>query len=576
VHPIVRRIIISGNIVVTLLGVVSRVTAQSVPPPGVVLPPDAPDTVEQTIPTPAESPTPLPTTPSTPLTEPSLQVPLPSPSASPSPSDIGFYVNQIEVLGNTVLQAEIANIVQPFENREVTFEELIELRSTITQLYIDNGYVTSGAFLPNNQDLTSGVVQIQVVEGELEQINISGLTRLQDGYVRSRLNLAATRPLSRQRLEEALQLLQLDPLLEQVNAELTAGSSPGRNALEVNLREASAFHTGIFTDNYQSPSIGSEQAGVSISHDNLLGWGDRFNGQFGITAGLNLYDVSYVVPVNPRNGTINLRYSNNDSNIIEEDFEDLGIRSEAQTISVGIRQPLYRTPSNEFALGLALDLRQSQTFILDDIPFSFSEGAENGESRVTVIRFSQDWLNRGRTRVLAARSQFSIGLDAFDSTVNNTGTDGRFFSWLGQFQWVQQVSSRVLILARVNAQLTPDSLLSLERVGIGGVDTVRGYAQNQLVADNGIWSSVEARIPLTSDSGRLQLIPFLEIGHAWNNQTPDPDPATLASIGMGLRWLVTPELDLRLDYGIPFIRVNNQGNSLQDQGIYFSLRYQPF
>ncbi|MHC5831116.1 MAG: ShlB/FhaC/HecB family hemolysin secretion/activation protein, partial [Nostoc sp.] len=106
------------------------------------------------------------------------------------------------------------------------------------------------------------------------------------------------------------------------------------------------------------------------------------------------------------NGTLNIRYSNNNSRIIAAPFDDLGIRSDAETLSFGFRQPLIRKPQTEFAVGIGFDLRRSQTFLLDNIPFSFSEGAENGESRVSVIRFYQDWVHRSPTQVLAARSQF--------------------------------------------------------------------------------------------------------------------------------------------------------------------------
>jgi hemolysin activation/secretion protein len=551
--------------------------AQSTPPPGVTIPPTAPDAVEQTIPKPSESPRPLPSQTPTLPPEPELQTPptQESPEVTPPSSD-SIFIKKIEVLGNTVLQDEIAALTQPYENREATFEELLELRSAIIQLYIKNGYITSGAFLPNNQDLSTGMIQIQVVEGEVEQIEIGGLRRLREGYVRSRIIRATSTPLNQQRLEEALQLLQLDPLIEQVNAELVAGSTPGSNILRVSLKEAPAFHTAFGVDNNQSPSIGSVQGSVEVSHDNLFGFGDRLSAQYGRTEGLDLYDINYTIPVNARNGTLSFRYNNGDSRIIEEDFRDVGIRSETQTYSLNFRQPLTRTPTREFALSLGLDLRRSQTYILDDIPFSFTEGPENGESKVTVIRFSQDWVNRGTRRVLAARSQFSLGIDAFDATINDTGTDGQFFSWLGQFQWVQQLSPRNLLVARIDAQLTPDSLLSLERFSMGGVDTVRGYRQNQLVADNGILGSVEVRVPLTSDPRVLQLAPFFEIGTAWNNRDIDPNPATIAGLGLGLRWLIAPDLSLRLDYGIPLISVGERGNSLQENGLYFSVRYQPF
>jgi hemolysin activation/secretion protein len=576
-YPIFRWVAISGSSITTSACLTLSAVAQSTPPPGVTIPPTAPDAVEQTIPKPYSSPRPLPgETPTLPLL-PELQTPptQESPEVTPPSSD-SIFIKKIEVLGNTVLQDEIAALTQSYENRSVTFEELLELRSFIIQLYINNGYITSGAFLPNNQNLSTGIIQIQVVEGEVEQIEIGGLRRLREGYVRSRIELATSTPLNRQRLEEALQLLQLDPLIEQVNAELVAGSNPGSNILRVSLKEAPAFHGAIGVENNQSPSIGSIQGSVEVSHDNLLGFGDRYSAQYGRTEGLDLYDINYTIPVNARNGTFSLRYNNGDSRIIEEDFEDVGIRSETQTYSLNFRQPLSRTPTREFALSLSLDLRRSQTYILDDIPFSFTEGPEDGESKVTVIRFSQDWVNRGTRQVLAARSQFSLGIDAFDPTINNTGTDGRFFSWLGQFQWVQQLSPRNLLVARIDAQLTPDSLLSLERFSMGGVDTVRGYQQNQLVADNGILGSVEVRVPLTSNPRVLQLAPFFEIGTAWNNREIDPDPTTIASLGLGLRWLITPNLSLRLDYGIPLISVGERGNSLQENGLYFSVRYQPF
>jgi hemolysin activation/secretion protein len=552
----------------------SPLFAQSQSPGGVTIPRNAPGKVEQTIPQPTPAPTPavpepstspiLPVTPSTPIPETNI------------PTGEKFFVREIKIEGNTVLKDEITKLKQPLEGKEITFEQLLELRSQITQLYIKEGYISSGAFILNNQFLTNKTVTIQIVEGELEKIELAGLGRLQAGYVRSRIERGTTKPLNQKNLERALQLLQIDPLIERVNAELTAGSTPGSNILRLQVKEAPAFHGGIAIDNNQSPSIGSEQASIFVAHDNLLGFGDKFTAQYGITEGLNLYDFSYNVPLNALDGTIGVRYGNSDSKIIESDFRDLDIRSESRTLSFNVRQPLQKTPNSEFALGLAFDVRRSQTYILDNIPYSFSEGPENGESKVTAIRFSQDWVQRDTKKVLAARSQFSLGIGAFDATVNNTGTDGRFFSWLGQFQWVQRLSPRVIMLAKIDGQLTGDSLLSLEKFSIGGVETVRGYNQNQVVTDNGVIASVEARIPLTSNVNTFQVVPFLDFGTGWNNRADNPSPQTLASLGLGLRWQPVSGLNLRADYGIPLIGGDRGGNSLQDNGFNFSLRYQPF
>ncbi|MCC5633119.1 ShlB/FhaC/HecB family hemolysin secretion/activation protein [Nostoc sphaeroides] len=551
------------------------VLAQSVPPSGVTIPPDTPGKVEQTIPQPSPSPT-LPPTPPTPT------VPiLPSPPEenlpeTTFPSGESFFVKEIQVTNYSVLEDEIIKLKQPLENKKITFEQLLQLRSQITELYVKKGYITSGAFIPNNQNIASGIVKIQVVEGELEGISISGLQRLQTGYVRSRIKRFTSKPLNQKSLEQALQLLQLDPVIERVNAELTAGSTPGSNILQVIITESQPFHAGVTFANNQSPSVGSEQGSVFVAHDNLLGFGDKFNAEYGGTEGLDTYNISYSIPFNAKDGTIGVRYSNSASRIIENEFRDLNIRSEAETLSFNVRQPLIHTPNSDFALSLAFDLRRSQTFILNDIPFSFTEGPENGESRVTVIRFSQDWLKRNANSVLAARSQFSFGIDAIDATVNDSGTDGRFFSWIGQFQWVQRLSPRILMLAKINTQLTGDSLLSLEKISIGGVDTVRGYSQNQLVADNGVVGSLEVRIPLASNVESIQLIPFFDIGTAWNNRGINADSQTIASLGLGLNWQPYRGLVLRADYGIPLMGTSDRGTSLQDNGFNFSVLYQPF
>ena len=150
--------------------------------------------------------------------------------------------------------------------------------------------------------------------------------------------------------------------------------------------------------------------------------------------------------------------------------------------------------------------------------------------------------------MLAARSQFNVGLDIFGATDGESSTDAQFFSWIGQFQWVKQVSPRVLSLIKFNAQLTPDSLLPIERFSLGGLSTVRGYSQNELVADNALNASAELRIPLTRNANTLQVTPFIDAGYGWNTILTDPDPSFLLGTGVGLRWQATPNLFLRTDY----------------------------
>jgi hemolysin activation/secretion protein len=544
--------------------------AQTLPPPGSSqdpLLPKRPD-IE---PLPETLPPDLP-----PLLEPQEPPSLPSPTGD---TEARVEVRQIIVRGNTVLSpADIDRAMAFFIGRSLTFEELLQIRTAITNLYIEKGYATSGAFLPP-QDVADGIIEIQAVEGELEKIEIQGLTRLKEAYVRDRIELATHPPINLRRLESALQLLQFDPLLSRVDAELKAGTSPGRSVLSLSLKEAPPLSVSVQLANEDAPSVGSVRESGILEYTNVLGVGDRFTAEIGFTEGVDSYDIRYAVPLNARDGTLALRYQDSNSEVIEDPFSVLDIRGKTRAFSVDFRQPLHRTPTNEFALGLSLDFRRSRTFLFEDIPFSFSLGPDDGESKVSVLRFSQDWIDRTPRRVLAARSQFSLGLNAFGATINEDAPDGRFVSWVGQFQWVQALGE-VISIARVTTQLTGDSLLPLEQFSVGGIDTVRGYRQNQRVADNGIIGSFEVRVPIMRDDrlGVLHLAPFFDIGTVWNNDKSLslPNPKTLLSIGLGLRWDISSYFSAQLDWGIPLNQVDDQGDTLQDNGIVFSIRLRPF
>lgn len=489
-------------------------------------------------------------------------------------------VKKIIVLGSTVFsEAELAEVVRPYENQALTFEQLLEVRTAITRLYTDRGYVTSGAFLPPQDDQASGVIKIQVIEGELERLDIKGLQHVRDRYVRRRLERAAKPPLNLREVETTLQLLQQNPLFSLVQAELKAGTTPGRSVLTITLQEARAFHAAALLENRDSPSVGSIRGTLILRHDNVLGFGDRFNTDLGLSSGITDFNVGYAFPVNARDGTLFVRYQRIRSQIVEPPFSILDINSNSHTFSVGFRQPIVQTPTTELALGLSFDVRQSQTFLFGNEPFSFSPGPDQGESRVRVLRFTQDWIHRNPRRVLAARSQLSFGLPILGVTQNEAGIDGQFFSWVGQFQWVQALSQDVIAIARVAAQLTPDALLPFEQFSIGGLDTVRGYRQNFRVGDNGVVGSLEIRFPILQQAdgiGTVQLVPFVDIGKVWNNAFQISGSQLLASAGVGLNWQVGTALTARLDWGIPLISVERQGNTLQDAGVVFSIRLQFF
>ncbi|MCG6136871.1 MAG: ShlB/FhaC/HecB family hemolysin secretion/activation protein [Nostoc sp. LLA-1] len=498
-----------------------------------------------------------------------------------------FTVKQFEFIGSTVFsQEKLTDLLAKFTNKPITFADLLEARSEITELYIQEGYVTSGAYIPE-QTLTDGVVQIQVIEGKLEDIQITGTKRLNPNYIRSRIANGASTPLNQKRLLESLQLLQLNPLIQNLTAELSAGSRTGVSLLAIQVTEADSFNVKTVLDNGRAPSVGSFRRQLQLNEANLFGFGDSISLAYSNTDGSNTIDASYSLPLNPRNGTLTFSYGITSASIIERPFNALDIESASQNYELTFRQPLVQTPSQEFALGITASRRDSDisssVFEQQDVPLSLlSPGANaDGNTRVSALRFFQDWTSRNSQEVIAARSQLSLGIGAFNATINDTEPDSRFFSWRGQAQWVRLLAPDTLLLIRGDVQLASTTLLASEQFGSGGINSVRGYRQDFLLKDNGALASAELRLPILRVphwDGVLQVTPFVDVGTAWNNSSSGDanDTNTLASVGLGLRWLQGNNFTAAIEWGIPLVSVDTQGNTWQENGLYFFVQYNPF
>ena len=527
----------------------------------------------------------LPETPPQPLPPPDELIPdsdQPNLPDSDTPSDIPNTINveSFEVRGSTVFSAEeLAEITQPYTGRPLSFAELLQVRSAITQLYQSNGYINSGAFIPP-QELDGGVVIIEIVEGGVEEINVEVDGRLRPGYVRGRLGVATKNPLNINRLVEALQLLRLDPLIENISSELSASPRSGMSILDVEVTTADSFDLRVFANNSRSPSVGSFRRGAGFTEANLLGFGDAISFDYNNTDGSDSFDVSYTFPLNARNGTLKFGYGTTASEVIEPPFDELDIDSESRYYELTYRQPIVQTPNQEFVLGLTASRQESETSLLD-IPFPLSAGADDdGNTRVSAIRFFQEWLNRDENQVFAARSQFNFGVGLFDATVNSgDDPDSLFFSWRLQGQWVRLLAEDTLVLLRTDMQFANDPLPPLEQFRIGGMDSVRGYRQDLLLTDNGWFISAEARLPILRIPEwdlLVQATPFIDYGRGWNFSGENPDPNDLGGVGIGLRMQIGDSVTARFEWGIPWMDVDSSDRTWQEQGLYFSIMVNPF
>ncbi len=115
---------------------------------------------------------------------------------------------------------------------------------------------------------------------------------------------------------------------------------------------------------------------------------------------------------------------------------------------------------------------------------------------------------------------------------------------------------------KMEFQVASRNLLSSEQFGLGGFNTVRGYDQRVLNADNGLLLSGEIRSPTFRPISKkmkkqyaevLQFLAFIDYGFGTNHQ-PAPETKNfrwLLSTGLGMRYYFNSNISARVDWGYP-------------------------
>jgi hemolysin activation/secretion protein len=508
------------------------------------------------------------------------ELPLVPPPPAPIPDSLAanaVWVDALDLSGNAVIPDEtLLTAARPYLGRHLSPAQLQQLVVALTEVYLDAGYVNSGATLPDQQ-VRDGVLAVVFVEGRLGEVEVVGARHYRASVLEARLQRAIRAPLRVQQIEEALRVLEGDRRIPRLDARLQPTAERGVARLVVHIEEEVPWWVELGADNFEPESAGTGAGRAALGDDNLLGFGDSLWVDGMATEGMWQVAGGYEVPVHPSGTTLGAEGWGSQGEVIESAFDALDIESDTYTVAGTLDQPVFRTPAEDLSAGLRLEYRWGKTWLLGR-GFSFEPGPDDGEVRIAVVRPLFEGTHRGKDYALAARSMFSVGLDV-PGTTENSGDipDGQFFSWLGQIRGVYRNEwTRIELYGRFDAQLSNVALLPLEQFALGGPDSVRGYPANYLVRDQAVQGSLEARWPAwtwSRGAHRIELAGFFDAGYGWNQDRPSPGRDTLYGVGVGLHLFPWSTLELGIEYAWALRDVENAGDSLQARGLLLAARW---
>lgn len=521
--------------------------------------------------------------------------PLELPQGAEPPGGTRFTLTAVVLRGSTVLtDGDVAEVVRPYLNRQVGPADLQALRQRLTLLYVQRGHVNSGVLLPD-QVVQDGEVILVAVEGELSEVVVEDAGAIDAGLVARVFRNEVQVPLAIQDLENGIRRLELNPLVRRVEARLLPGDGAGQGRLAVRVDEAPPIRVVAEFDNHEAPSIGSTGPSLSVQHLDLTGNRDTLWASVSATGGSRDGYLVYRLPVWDDRVELGAYYERSSTEIVERPFDDLDIEGDLESFGISADYRVVDRLGRRVSVLSGIDHSSSETELLGE-PFSFSLGARRGESTSTSVRVGLEWIERWHDRLLAVRTSVRRGVDWLDATTIPSGApkrqletgaeipDSRFTVILTQAQWANRVAflnSQLVVNAAWQEALDP--LLSVDKFAIGGSSTVRGFRENALLRDNGLYANLEWRVPVFRDtdwsSWQWTLVPFVDYGRAWDedHNLTTSDPSTLSSVGLGVTATPFAGGYLELFYGHRLSDddyVAGEEHDLQDDGIHFAFSYQ--
>lgn len=479
--------------------------------------------------------------------------------------------------------AELERLAAPFAGRTLSRDDLETLRQRLTRHLVELGYVNSGVLLAEPA-VVDGAVRFRVVEGRVKEVRARGMERLHEGYLTSRLLPDEQEVLHVPAMRERFQLLLDDPLFDRANARILPGDAPGDAILDVDVVRARPYQLTLFADNYRPPSIGALGYGLAGWVRNLTGRGDLLETSVVVPEGSSELrgSIGWRVPVFTPRTKLSLQWDHGASSVVEEPLQLLDIRSRIDSKDIGLSHTFIERLDRKLTLGVNYAVRENRTWLLGE-PFSFTPAEPDGRTHIRSWSFWQEYTVRSERQVLALRSTFAQARTNLQEVQGlPAGTElpaRRYGTWLGQAQYARPVSEQgTQFIGRFSLQHAGHRLPALDQLALGGVSTVRGYRENQLLRDKGFIVNLELDHPvLRASESRVDwsVVPFIDYARG-RNHGGSSDTLSSAGLATRLRWQgLSVELAVAKRLQHPSF-VTDGGGNLQDKGVHLRVAYQVF
>jgi hemolysin activation/secretion protein len=458
-----------------------------------------------------------------------------------------FTIKQIKLEGATLLSAKVQQrLLRPFVGRCLTLYGINNVVREVTNYYISLGYVTTRAYL-GAQNLSQGVLVVQVFEGKLQRLNIRENQQGRVGLKNAFLGLQGN----------TLNIFDLEQGLDQINRlpsqtatmQIRPGKGVGESIVDVDVKRGKQLGVTAAVDNSGLPKTGRGLFNLTATMDDLFDMYDAWS--FTYKQDMEDQSKQKMNRTLAAQGSVPLGYWLVRGFATEFEYGLLGTselgfpgastgKSRAYTLE--LERVLHRNGYGKTTLAGGLTAKEVLSYFADSLQQDQSRKLTIGTVRLGNLHR----LSRG---VLSSALTYNKGLTMLgalrDQQLTANTPRAQFENWQADAEYFQplRVAAQSYDLdVRAHGQWAPHEMYSTEQLSIGGQYTVRGFLADSIIGDTGAYMRSELVWHVPSDIAvqanpfqQLDLFVGLDAGWIHKDMDDETERGSVSGMAMGIR-----------------------------------------
>lgn len=463
--------------------------------------------------------------------------------------DLSFQLNKLETDPSQVLtDSELDAVAAEYIGKNVAISDLYKIVEKINELYTNRGFLTCRAFL-QPQTIQDGRVKITLIEGKTGETTVTNNKSTKEKYITNRLHLREGEVANINTLNKDILIFNATNDV-QLRLIMQPGKQAGTTDYVIEAYEPKTQNWTFFTDNAGNYSTGEWRGGLFYTHRSLSKIRDSlivgFVGSEGTMAGSMLYSR----PIGRSGSKLNLSYSRNRVKQVRNNSLS-EVKGGASSFNIGIVQPWVTNANTRSEISLEYNHQNSKSDFLahtSNVEFNIADDTMDDLSLAFAMT------NYGKSHVFYQKHSYVFGHSKSTPTAfSNSSQNYGYYKLTGLYQKAYEHGQ--LLSSRLNAQWsTRDNIVSARQFYIGGMNSVRGYKENYMGGDSGVFWNIEYAVPLTKDR-KTNVFFFFDVGRVFGESAEsNGKDRDLSSVGFGVRSTAWKNAYANLMFGFPLRR----------------------